>query len=231
MGMRKGFVVISTAALALVATARPCLAAGDEPPRSALESAPLPTYRFAITPSWTHAFVPRSVSFEAMGLTLQALFGKSSRFGLGLTGALYSPFSQTRAAVAASFPASETLAAFLTEFSWRAVRGHRAEVSVLGGVGAVGTRPLSLVDPAHRTFSYATRLAMSAGAAARVYLTRDVALALEARHLVYVDQQESASIQERAPNDASFWSGAKPLTVALETRLGLTVFLSAREPR
>jgi hypothetical protein len=229
MGMRHALLVASAVASALVFEAGPCLAA-DEPALPDVERAPPPAYRFAITPSWTHAFLPRSVSSEAIGLTLQTLFGKTSRLGVGLTGALYSPFSQTRAAVPASFPSSETLGTLLTEVSWIAVRGHRAEIGVLGGVGGVASRPLSLVDPAHRTFSYGTRVAMSGGAVAHVYLTREVALSLEARDVVFANQQENANVAERSPEDPSFWYGAKTITHMLETRLGLTVFLSAREP-
>jgi hypothetical protein len=230
MGMRKAFLVACGVASALAAQARPCLAADESAP-PALESEPFPYHRFAVTPSWTHAFVPRSVSFEAIGLTAQTFFGETRRIGVGLTGALYSPFSQTRAAVPASTPASETLGVLLAEFSWVAVRGQRAELSVVGGVGTVASRPLSLVDPEHRAFSYDAQLAMSGGAVARVYLTREVALSLEARNVVYVAQQENARIAERTPDDPSYWYGARPITPAFETRLGLTVFLSAREPR
>ena len=235
MGMRKAFPVTCAVALALVARAGPCLAA-DEPdplpdssPRPA--TAPSPPYWLELTPSWTHAFASRSVSFEAVGVGLELLLDRPGRFGVGLAGALYGPFSQTRAPVPSSFPATETLGAALAEFRWTAVRTHRAELGLLGGVGTVATRPLSLVDPAHRAFSYDTRLAMSLGASARVYLTREVALSLEARDVVYVDQLESANVEARSPNDPSYWYGARPLTSVLETRVGLTVFLFRREPR
>ena len=98
MGMRKPTLLACAAASAVVAQATPCRAA-EEPAVPALDRAQPPSHRFAFTPSWAHAFVPRSVSVEAIGLTLQGLFGRTRRFGVGLAGALYSPFSRTLAAV------------------------------------------------------------------------------------------------------------------------------------
>jgi len=223
--MRQALLTTLAVPLALLGTAGPCRAA-DEPP----EIAAPPSHRFAVTPSWTHAFVPRSVSADAIGLTVQATFDARGRFGLGLTGALYSPFPLARAAVPASSPASETLGSLIPEFTYTPLRGPRAELTVLAGVGVLASRPVSLVDPGHRTFSYDTNLAMSYGAALRVYLTRQMAVSLEGRNVVYVQAQESAQVDQRAPGDPSTWYGDRRLVPAVETRLGLTVFLSAREP-
>jgi hypothetical protein len=211
--MGRTLLLTCAVAAAIVVHERPCRAA---PP-------------FAITPAWTHAFGPRSVTGDALGLDLQVLFGKTQRFGVGLTGALYSPLPQATTGTP-STPTTEMLGSFLAEFGWTALRGERAELTVVGGVGEVSSRPVSVVDPAHRTFSYAAHVAMSSGVIARVYLTRAMALSLEARHVVYVESLESTQVDARAPRDASTWFGDRPLTPLIETRAGLTILLPSREP-
>jgi hypothetical protein len=229
MGMRSTFLVACGLAAALFAQDRPCHAADENAARAA-ESAARPAYRFAITPSWSHAFVTRSVSHEAVGLTLQTFFDKRSRFGIALVGALYSPFPRDYTNVPASYPLSETLGALLAELGWTFLHGERAELALSGGLGAVGTRPVSLVDPSNRKFAYQGRLAYSGGVVARVYLTREAAVSLEARSVVYIDTPESDRIAARDRSNESTWFGNGSIIPMVETRVGLTVFLSAREP-
>lgn len=234
MSMRRAFLVVGAVMGALLVQARPCLAADDSAAAVAASPsvpAPAPAHRFAITPSWTRAFTRRSISNEAVGVSLQLFFDRQSRFGIGLAGALHGPFSSSFARSLAAAPAQETLGSVFTEFAWMPLRNSNVEVGVMGGVGALSTRPVSLVDPAHRSFSYGSRLAMSAGAVARVYLTPHVAVSLEARNVLYVEQEENTAVAAREPENPSTWYGAKPLTQMIETRLGLTVFLSAREAR
>src|SRR5262245_53940128 len=76
----------------LLALPRPCRAddaAGGEAPREVVRP---PSYRFAFTPTWTHAFVARSVSHQAIGAAPEVFL--SRRIGIALVGALYAPFDQ-----------------------------------------------------------------------------------------------------------------------------------------
>lgn len=204
----------------------PC--AADELPTPAPATDSL---RLAIAPSWTHAFLPASMSTDGVGLGVDFFPGRraaSGRLGFSLVGALYRPFSgEPSTHTAAAFPLSET-SGFVT-FEVRGIILSRPsfELHVFGGMGAIGTRPVSVVDPAHRHFDFDTRLALSLGAALRVPLTSAIYVSFEGRDVIFINQHENAivALGEAEAENRATWFGDKPLVHMIEVRVGLTFVL------
>lgn len=219
--MRRAYSSACGVLVVLVLLARPCHGAdrADQPMRA-------PAHWVGLTPSWTHAFVAHSVSHEAVGLDVEARLGR--RLAIALVGTLYSPFQRSYLRASSTSPLNETLGSVLPEARVTLLRGDRAELAIVGGAGVLASRPVSLVDPEHRTFGYQARIVFAGGAVARVFLLHDLAVSLEARHAIYGDAREADAIAESARRDPATWYGERPLTNMIETRLGVTLFLSEK---
>lgn len=221
--MRRAFLQVFLGVLLLAGVARPCRAAGESD-----GGFRPPSHRFGITPAWTHAFVVHSVSHEALGLSAEIFLGR--RYGIAMLGSLYAPFSSSPNRVPSAFPLNETYGSWFTEFRFTLLRGDRAELAVVGGPGVIVTRPVSVIHPEHRRFEFDNRLALSAGAVARVFILRQLALSMEARYVAYREQLENERTEDLfgRQDPESVWYGEIPLTHMVEARLGLTVFFSER---
>jgi len=221
-------ILAALASFALLFSASPADAAEAEEGEGESLTRP-PSHYLAVTPSWSHAFVPRSVSHDGVGLTVESFLGH--RMSVLLTGALYAPFSRTLSPAAPDADRrTETLGNVVPEVHVTLLRSERVELAVGGGPGAIVTRPVSLVDPEHRRFDWEARLAFSHGIYARTFVTRAVAISFDLRDVVYIEQLESAApgADEASRRDPSTWYGDKPLTHRIEGRLGITVFLGPR---
>lgn len=123
----------------------PC--AADELPAPAPRVTDL--RRVAIAPAWSHAFLPRSVSTDGIGLGIDYFPGRSvarGRLGFSLAGALHGPFSgEPRRRNASAFPLSETLGFVTVELRAIVLSLSSFELDVFGGTGAIGTRPVSVI--------------------------------------------------------------------------------------
>lgn len=182
----------------------------------------------AISPAWAHAFLPRSVSSEGIGLAVAFNPGgrvARGRLAFALSGALYRPFSAAAPRRLVPVPVNETLGHLSLEGRFAVIKNASIELSPLAGVGAVGTRPVSIVDPEYRRFDFATRLAWTVGAALHVTLAPRVMFAIELRDLVYVEQRETSEISRSQRANPDTWFGSKPLTDMIEGRVGVTVVL------
>jgi hypothetical protein len=186
-----------------------------------------PLHYLAVTPSWTHAFAPRSASRDGAGLALEVFLGR--RMSVLAAGTLYAPFTRREPPTAEAFPLTETLGSLIPEVNVTLLRGERGELAVGGGVGLIATRPVSVVDPDNRKFAWEARIAFSAGATGRLHLTSAVALALDLRSVNYVEQLESRLVDDgSARRDRSAWYGDKALTNRFEARLGATFYFGSR---
>ena len=105
---------------------------------------------------------------------------------------------------------------------------------VLGGVGAISTRPIAVVDPDNRTFSFKPKVAFHVGGGLRIFFNRWLAATLEVSDYLFFDELENPSIAEgRDTNnkpkaqDSSTWlsqDGAS-FTNNVQAQVGLSVFL------
>ena len=114
--------------------------------------------------------------------------------------------------------------------------GHEAGVLdayVLAGLGVVRTRPVSVVDPAHRTFDWNNLAALDVGVGVRVFVSRWLAINVEARDLMYFERNESSAVaggmvasNADGPNNPSTWyDPSSTFTNAIQARLGVSFFV------
>ncbi len=202
-----------------------CLAGtshADESPPS--ERVRAPTHRFGVTPTWTHAFAT-SANHEGLGLAAEAFLGR--RFAVALVGTLTSPFQEPVRPTAAT-RRNESLGSLFPEARVTLLRGERAELALGAGLGVRASRPISLVDPEVRSFAYRPEMMVTGGVLARVFLLRDVALSLEARHVTYLEGLENAVVQGADRRDEATWYGEKFVRNTVEARVGVTIFLSEK---
>ncbi len=103
---------------------------------------------------------------------------------------------------------------------------------LLGG-GAISTRPIAVVDPDNRTFSFGIKPTFGGALGIRIFFTRYLAAMLEIRDYIFWESLENPSIASGlgptgAPlaQDASTWLAPdKSFTNNVQAQLGLSVFL------
>lgn len=107
---------------------------------------------------------------------------------------------------------------------------------VLGGVGAISTRPIAVVDPDNRTFSFKPKVAFHVGGGIRIFFNRWLAATLEVSDYLFFDELENPQIADgistsgdKKPltQDPSTWldpAGAS-FTNNVQAQVGLSVFL------
>jgi outer membrane beta-barrel protein len=104
---------------------------------------------------------------------------------------------------------------------------------VLGGVGAISTRPIATVDPDNRTFSFSPKLDIHVGGGLRIFFNRWFAAVLEVSDYIFFDKLENPKIAS-GPNrngkppaqDESTWlADGTSFTNNVQAQLGFSVFL------
>src|SRR5690606_32110736 len=80
---------------------------------------------------------------------------------------------------------------------------------IVGGVGAISTRPIPIIDPDNRNFEWDPKLAINAGFGFRIYFNRWLAATLEIRDYVFNDELESlvAPPDPAVAQDPDNWFG------------------------
>jgi len=96
----------------------------------------------------------------------------------------------------------------------------------VGGVGAISTRPIPVIDPDNRNFDYETKLAFNAGIGLRIFFNRWFAVTAEVRDYTFNDRLENL---EEAPGsqaqDPSTWYGDNSLTWNVQAQVGASIFI------
>ena len=103
---------------------------------------------------------------------------------------------------------------------------------LLGG-GIISTRPIAVVDPDNRTFNYKIRPTWGFGGGMRIFFTRWMAVMLEIRDYMFLDELENPNIAtgftpDGAPltQDESTWLAPdKSFTNNVQAQLGVSFFL------
>jgi outer membrane beta-barrel protein len=105
---------------------------------------------------------------------------------------------------------------------------------VLGGVGAISTRPIAVVDPDNRTFTFKPKVSFHVGGGLRIFFNRWLAATLEVSDYLFFDELENPLVaigndSKGNPNaqDQSTWldPGGASFTNNVQAQLGLSVFL------
>ncbi|HEY3667261.1 MAG TPA: outer membrane beta-barrel domain-containing protein [Polyangiaceae bacterium] len=159
---------------------------------------------------------------------------------IGVNGEYYAPFNVDQSFNAQVRRASR-VAVPLTEYQWGAALNFtyvpaygkfagfgdfifHYDAYVVGGVGAVSVRPIPVVDPDNRNFSFEPKLAFNAGIGLRIFFNRWFAVVAEVRDYVFNDKLENLAVATNA-QDKNTWYGETSLTNNVQLQFGASFFI------
>ncbi len=103
---------------------------------------------------------------------------------------------------------------------------------VVGGVGVLSTRPIPVIDPDNRKFSFSPKLNFNLGLGLRIFFNRWLAMNVEVRDYIYQEQLENMTVAAsgvkgctKCATDPTTWNGDKAITNNIQAQLGLSVFV------
>jgi outer membrane beta-barrel protein len=194
--------------------------------------------RFELQPFWGFTFNDQFVSHDAPGIGLN--YWITNVLAVGVNGSYYEPFNvdsdfnfQTRRAVRVNVPLTEYQWGAAFNFTYAPIIGKFAgfgdfifqyDAYVVGGVGAISTRPIPVIDPDNRLFNFEPRLAFNAGLGIHVFLNRWFAVTAEMRDYIFNDQLENTITVAGEEADESTWLGEKKLTNNVQAQVGVSIF-------
>ena len=196
-------------------------------------------HRFEIQPAW-NAISMNDQFVSHPGPVVALNYYVTNVLAVGVSGGYYfnsdSEFNfQTRRAARVAVP--------LTEYQWQAalnftyvpMYGKFAGFSdfifhydayLVGGVGAISTRPIAVVDPDNRSFSWdKPKLDFNVGLGLRIFFNRWFAGVLEVRDYIFFDKLENTEVYTPDPLDKGRWYGETKLTNNVQAQIGVSIFL------
>jgi outer membrane beta-barrel protein len=197
--------------------------------------------RFEINPYWAFSLNDQFVTHPGPGLAVN--YYLTNVLAIGINGTYYQPFNgdsdfnfQNRRATRLAVPLNEYFGSAAFNFTYVPMYGKFSGFGqfifhydgyLVGGVGAIATRPIAVIDPDNRKFDYEARIAFNVGFGLRIFLNRWFAATMELRDYIYVEQLESVTTptnQQEAVKREN-WFGEKPLTNNVQAQLGISIFL------
>jgi outer membrane beta-barrel protein len=196
--------------------------------------------RLEIQPYWGFTLNDQFVSHPGPGLGLN--FWITNVLAIGVNGNYYRPFNtdsefnfQTRRAARVGVPLTEYDWAAAVNFTYAPILGKfqgfgdfifQYDGYVVGGVGAISTRPIPVIDPDNRNFLFDTKLSFNAGLGIHLFFNRWLAATLEGRTYVFNDKLEATGLAPTLAEqqDDSTWYGEDRLTFNVQAQLGLSIF-------
>jgi outer membrane beta-barrel protein len=199
-------------------------------------------HRFEINPYFGITLNDQFVSHPGPGvavnwyLTNTVALGVNGNFYAGLNANSSFNFETSRAA---------RVGEPLTEYQWNAnfnvtyvpIYGKFAgfgdfifhyDVYVLGGVGAISTRPIAVIDPDNRTFTFKPKVNGHIGGGLRIFFNRWFAAMLEVSDYIFADELENPVVGKtlQQQQDPTTWlSPDLSLTNNVQAQLGVSIFL------
>lgn len=201
--------------------------------------------RFEINPYAGITLNDQFVSHPSIGL--QTNFYITNVIGVGLNGNFYfnSPsefnFQTSRAA---------RIGQSITEYQWNANANFlyvpaygkfsgfsdfifHYDFYLIGGVGAISTRPIAVVDPDNRTFDWKPKVAFNVGGGIRIFFNRWFAFNAELRDYIFFDELENQTIaggvdaegRPNAQNPDTWLAEDLSFTNNVQAQIGLSFFL------
>jgi outer membrane beta-barrel protein len=208
-------------------------------------------HRFELNPYFGFTLNDQFVSHDGPGLDLK--FYVTNVLAVGLNGNWYdglngdSDFNfQNRRATHLAVPLNDYQWSGNVNFTYVPVYGKLSGLNkfifsydayVTGGLGAISTKPIAVIDPDNRTFSYKPKLDVDVGIGLRIFLNRWFGVTLEIRDYIFNEQLEAltvgpnstaASGQPPTPGsaqDPSTWYGSSTITNNVQAQIGLSIFL------
>lgn len=201
--------------------------------------------RFELQPFWGVTLNDQFVRHPGIGLGLNYYI--TEVMAIGLNGQYYGPFN-----VDSSFNAQVRRAARigvpLTEYQWSAAGNFtyvpangkfsgfqnfifHYDVYVVGGIGAISTRPIPIIDPDYRSFDYKVKWQVNAGIGYKIFFNRWFAAVLEVRDYIFLDKLENLKIstnekeRENGGKGGEKWLDKSKLTNNVQAQLGFSIFV------
>ena len=195
-------------------------------------------HRFEFQPFWGITLNDQFVSHPGPGLGINYYI--TEVMAVGLSGQYYEPFNgisafnaQVRRAARVGVP--------LTEYQWQAAANFtyvpaagkfagfqnfifHYDAYVVGGIGALSTRPIPVIDPDYRNFDYSPKVAFNAGLGLKIFFNRWFAAVLEVRDYIFLDELENLEVADD-PTDESTWTDQTSLTNNVQAQLGVSIFV------
>lgn len=199
--------------------------------------------RFEVQPYWATSLNDQFVNHPGPGLALNYYI--TNVLAVGANFNYYQPFNadssfnaQVRRAARVGVPLTEYDWGAALNFTYVPAYGKFAgfgdfifhyDAYVVGGVGAISTRPIPVIDPDNRSFDFEPKLAFNAGIGFRVFFTRWFAAILEVRDYIFSDRLENDDTailtDPFAAQNKDNWYGDNSLTNAVQAQLGIAIFL------
>lgn len=195
--------------------------------------------RFEVQPSWGFTMNDQFVSHNGPALALN--YYVTEALAVGINGNYYRPFNsdsefnaQVRRAARVGVPLTEYDWGAALNFTYVPANGKFAgfgdfifhyDAYVVGGVGAISTRPIPVIDPENRNFQFEPKFAFNAGIGLKIFFNRWFAAVLEVRDYIFLDKLENLEENTADPGDKDSWYGDSSLTNNVQAQLGVSVFI------
>jgi outer membrane beta-barrel protein len=199
-------------------------------------------HRFEVNPYFGLTMNDQFVSHDGPGLALN--FYITNVLAVGVNGNFYqglnaiSAFNlQTSRAARIGEPINEYQWSADANFTYVPAYGKFAgfgdfifhyDVFIVGGVGAISTRPIAVVDPDDRTFTFSPKVNGKIGGGLRIFFNRWLAAVVEVSDYIYPEQLESLTIPSttvQAQNPSTWLQPGSYITNNVQAQVGLSFFL------
>ncbi len=211
--------------------------------------------RVEVNPYWSFTLNDQFVGHPGPGLALNYYITNVLAIGANVN--YYRPFnvdskfnSQVRRAARVGVPLTEYNWGAALNFTYVPAYGKFAgfgdfifhyDAYIVGGVGAISTRPIPVIDPDNRNFAWKTGIAFNAGLGLRIFFNRWFAAVLEVRDYVFNDKLENTLCGSGGPDgkgvdcggvvpvqelqDEGTWYGDSKLTNNVQAQVGVAIFI------
>lgn len=195
--------------------------------------------RFELQPYWAITLNDQFVTHPGPGIGLN--YWITQVLAIGINGTYYQPFNndsefnfQTRRAARVAVPLTEYQWGAAFNFTYVPIAGKfsgfadfifQYDAYVLGGVGAISTRPIPTIDPDNRSFDWEPKLAFNAGIGLRIFFNRWFAVDLEVRDYIFADKIEATTISDNPTDPGTWYDKQSRLTNNVQAQLGVSVFI------
>jgi outer membrane beta-barrel protein len=209
-------------------------------------------HRLELNPFWGFTMNDQFVTHPGPGLGIN--FYITNVLAIGVSGQWYGGLNQDSSF---NFEVRESshVAVPLNEYQWNGnlnftyvpVYGKFAgfnqfifsyDAYLLGGLGAISTRPIPVIDPDNRNFTFKPKLDVDVGIGLRIFFSRWFAVTAELRDYIYNEQLENLNIATApssttgtfapgSPQDPGTWFGQNKLTNNVQAQIGVSIFLPA----
>jgi len=204
--------------------------------------------RVELSPYWAASLNDQFVSHPGPGLALN--YYVTNVLAVGFNANYYGAFNsdaefnkQVRQSTRLAIPINEYRFGANLNFTYVPLYGKFAgfgdfifhwDAYVVGGIGALSTRPKASIDPENRGFEWKTKVAFNVGMGFRVFFNRWLAAYLEIRDYAYSEPLENTVVKQQAApgtpikgtaKDPDTWFGESRFTNAVQAQFGISIFL------